>query len=905
MAYRNISTAWKTDLKTQFPQNDRVYLDTRLREYGPLTGSAWTNLLTDQETNTPGSHVLGIFQATTNLVSDPEDLTTANWTESNCTATTTKYYVGGYALSKLTASAANAEVYQDITYTSSTAKGFHIICKKGDYDNPGVELYDTDAAAYRLHLEIDFSAQTITETVGEVRHAIWRDDDTVTLFCISTAVTHGNTNRLRLEVDGDGSGADTNYTYFTAIQTHDEAWPIAYNNTSAEQLDYFLEMPDTFTLRVYVKPLLSYDTSATHYIWGWKSGANSTCQLEYNSSDDTFRLRWRDGGTARWLSSAQFDDGSAHTDINQWLVIDCVFNLAGTSYLYINRVLEDSSWSGATDSKTNNFLRLSFGHIDSAGWADTLYAYAILIPDYTATSTDISNDFKNVENEMIYWDFNGQAVGRERFDISKYVMGGISYSNSCENEDGNFSSAQAGFTLNNVYSGTEGCFSDDQYAAFEPESAQFNGTSSQKYLQQDCRIEIESWYGNDFEPYFMGFVQGGFPRSTPNQRWSTVSISCRDYIYKVAHRQTRYATAYDDHKLCDAATESNSLLHDILRIASQKTFYNYATNSSFENATISNSWSVANNATISRYNASATRVFWGTYSCECVYDGTAAGRVTQTIQFDAPVLNVGDTFSFGVYAKTLADTTIECFLYESDSGGINDTTNNDQAITVAENWALVEVTHTITDSDSDRLQIALRCDDAVTIYYDAVWLGYGTEYPKFYPLNDNDGDGAAPEATSSQRDSASYDYLGFDVETYPVTHEYHMVNETINIWDELKRLGDAMVPRYYGLDKTGTCFRFRSAICFEDNIDPPVQSTVTDSDISSVMANLIFAQANRIKVHGIKILEIGSVRLLYELLPNNIPPGTTNLATGEAVKIAVNNGDEFPATPYWADMEED
>jgi hypothetical protein len=674
-----------------------------------------------------------------------------------------------------------------------------------------------------------------------------------------------------------------------------------YEGTT-NRIDYLYNMPDSFTLRVKVKPLFNWHTWIHHRFVEWYIDNTHRFMLFYDKDEDKISAYWYDGTAIRLLQSSQFDDGSSHIDINQWLLIDVVFDLSGTSALYIDRSVADITWGGTPDTKTSNFQILSVGHEDGSNQADSLFAYMIIIPDYAASSDDISNDFENVEQEMIYWDFNGQAVGRERFDITRLVLSGLSYSHENENAVGNYTAARATLTLDNAQSRSKGCFSDDQYGTFAPEAEQFNGSSSQKYLQQDCRIEIESWYCNDFEPWFMGYVVGGFPRSTPNKKQSTVSLRCTDYIRQVAHRLVRDAQAYDDHMLSDQGNQGTSLLHDMLRIATQKTYYNYLTNSSFENAVIGNSWAVGNGAGITRYNTLAVNVLLGSYSCRCIYDGTANGQMRQMVVFDTPELSVGDVLTFGAYVKPAIDTTIEIYLQEYDSSGYNDGSTSAEALTSAAGWHLIEVSHTITDSDSDRLKCALQCHAAVTVYVDGAWLGYGTEYPRFYARNDNDGDGSWPQSTSSQRGSASYDYIGFDCDTVPVTHEYHVIKEKSNVWEELNALGDALLPRRYSLDKCGTSFRFRSNICLDDNIDPPIHATVTDTDPSSMAVSLERARANWVKVHGVDVHEMAGYKLLWELTPSNIPPGETNTASGEGINIVIANGNEFPSDPYWANI---
>jgi hypothetical protein len=121
------------------------------------------------------------------------------------------------------------------------------------------------------------------------------------------------------------------------------------------------------------------------------------------------------------------------------------------------------------------------------------------IPDYAATAAEVANLFKDVENEEVVWNFNGEGCGRTRCNITRHVMNlawsvalrNLHRSAGCQPLDGQAHS-------------NGGEYADDQYAAFDPTAEQFNGTSAQKYLQKQARIEAETWYGTVWEPIFTG-----------------------------------------------------------------------------------------------------------------------------------------------------------------------------------------------------------------------------------------------------------------------------------------------------------------------------------------------------------------------------------------------------------------
>ncbi|KKK55064.1 hypothetical protein LCGC14_3078330, partial [marine sediment metagenome] len=80
-----------------------------------------------------GRGVIGMFKATTNLVTDPEDLTTGNWTNINSTDELSDFYIGGKRFTKVINSGANTGyVYQNFTATWTTlTPAFSVTVRKG------------------------------------------------------------------------------------------------------------------------------------------------------------------------------------------------------------------------------------------------------------------------------------------------------------------------------------------------------------------------------------------------------------------------------------------------------------------------------------------------------------------------------------------------------------------------------------------------------------------------------------------------------------------------------------------------------------------------------------------------------------------------------------------------------
>jgi len=319
--------------------------------------------------------VIGVFKEGVNLVSSPEDLTDADWSKTNATATLSDFYISGHRFSKLLATDTNGSVWQDITFTGNAIKSVSIIVKKGDDATTIVMIRDTDAAADRLHATITWATEDITCTTGSVLEAFWIDaNETVELHFVTTAIIAGNVNRLRVRIP-----TDTKYSYFTDIQTENSIYSTPYILTSRPigKLDFPLTMPSQFTIMFWLRPWFSFDTSIGHRFVDWYIDGTHRLRIRYYVADDQICVEWQDGGTSRRLVSQQFDDGSAEEDINAWIhvavKIDLTTGDTTGSSLWINAVKIDDVWGdGNIDAKSSSFNILSIGYENDLQHADAL-----------------------------------------------------------------------------------------------------------------------------------------------------------------------------------------------------------------------------------------------------------------------------------------------------------------------------------------------------------------------------------------------------------------------------------------------------------------------------------------------------------------------------------------------------
>jgi hypothetical protein len=252
--------------------------------------------------------------------------------------------------------------------------------------------------------------------------------------------------------------------------------------------------------------------------------------------------------------------------------------------------------------------------------------------------------------EEVFWPMNGTALGRTRCNVTSYVTD-CSLQRASQRLD---SGGQVANKMNIGLLSREGEFADDQFGAFDAANSVYNGTTSQKYLTKRTPVCVEAWYGNEFEPVFVGRVdEQCFTRSTPVGGVSSVSISCIDQVAEMANRVLRKSRVFDDYDICDPASEATSLLHAITRLATEREVYNYCANSSFENATIGNSWLVTGGTLTNEVDP-----LLGTKCAQLANATGGTKKLYQIVDFTgSKKLNIGERWTFGIWLKSAGAAT--------------------------------------------------------------------------------------------------------------------------------------------------------------------------------------------------------------------------------------------------------
>lgn len=903
MAIKDISAPWKADLELG-KGRERFYVDFRKRVYPPLSTGAdpaahrleWWKVRKDglnSAGNMPGSHHASVFKAAPNLCGDPEDMTT--WTAVNAVPTLSDYYVDGKRFTKILATAANGYVAKPIAFTGDGVKAIQCELRRGDDVATDVVLHDATAAVDRLSVRVIWATKVLTETTGLVHVYEWRDDDSLLLMMLTTPVTAASTNSLRLTIL-----TNAKFSHFTAAQAEDSAYPTPYVSGArlAARPDYVLPMPNNerFTLRLTTRPLFVFDTSVSHCFLAWYINATHSFELYYDSTIDKIVVSWQDGGTVRHLVSQQFDDGSLHININQWLIIDVAVDLTtgsdAGSELWINRVSHNATWSGNIDAKTSEFALLSVGHQAGSVQADSLFSQILLIPEYVATDAGVQSDYKNVKHEQIVWHFNGEGCGRTRCDITRHV---IKFANRKSIKDP-VSGQQGANTLNLQLHNICGVFSDDQYATFDPTIDNFNGSVLEKYLQKRCRVEAETWHSACFELFFTGILdENRFHRRSPVGSLPSTDIDAEDMISIIGRKFKRATTTFEDFKLSDPRAEDASLIHAIIRLATKEDIYNFASNSSFENATISNSWAISGGV--------LTREAGGLFGNFCGQLVNATGGVQSVIQTviyaDIKKLNVGEVWTFFIWLRSAAaigGANAWLQIMEYDGAAYRASTATSYALIGGEDFVMFAVTHIIADPTSDRLKILIGVPDTKTVQFDGAALIQGVEPINYFVLNNNDG--VVGEEDADDADSAGYDTVGFDVDYVNIVHPWAIVPYDDVVWKHAKELGNACGNMYLGLDECGALkLRAKLAAGYQD---PTPLGTILS--VHSVDTAIEVEQANKIVGHAILIKKLDNVVAMWIASAAGNFDRTDGAA--ERIKEIVANGAYWPdATKfpeYWA-----
>ncbi len=228
------------------------------------------------------------YYPTSNLVTDPEDLTTANWLEDgNTVRTLSDLYYQGMRYTTLT-TPGNEGVYQEVVFTGDAVKCCQAIIKKGTAVGIRFGIIDDTAPARKARVTVTWATKKITVDNGTLEQYVWIDDETLWVVLKTLSVTASNTH----SIDFYNVGAGTNY--ITGVQVEDSTTP-----TGKAQLKFkpmfsdIVDGDDVFIFNVDsdIYPILATAVNAKVFEVGdadpWYTITGSFFEIDTNHKDET------------------------------------------------------------------------------------------------------------------------------------------------------------------------------------------------------------------------------------------------------------------------------------------------------------------------------------------------------------------------------------------------------------------------------------------------------------------------------------------------------------------------------------------------------------------------------------------------------------------------------------------
>jgi hypothetical protein len=326
-----------------------------------------------------------ISQAYTNLVQDPTDLTTGNWTLSNgATAVSSTETFQGLSMTELSGDGtSDPQILQSITVGASTQREYSIVLRNKNVSGEVLQCFLIQSDG-NMTYTINFDNKNVIISGDSESSYIWHDNLTVEIFGITNISVDTS---IQVRIDHVQSGSSTQSFYVTACQVVDNTttfYPFIDGSKTADVIDETFTMPDRFTVVWKGTPNFAFDGPPSNVtISRWDIGAPQSAII-YAIGSDQFFYVWNDGGTTRFIGNKTFDDGTSFDNLNQELMIIASIDtksggINDSRFIVIplesGTIGEDTTWTGAPDIKTSDFPTLSIGNENGSNQADSSYEY--------------------------------------------------------------------------------------------------------------------------------------------------------------------------------------------------------------------------------------------------------------------------------------------------------------------------------------------------------------------------------------------------------------------------------------------------------------------------------------------------------------------------------------------------
>ena len=339
--------------------------------------------------------------------------------------------------------------------------------------------------------------------------------------------------------------------------------------------------------------------------------------------------------------------------------------------------------------------------------------------------------------------------------------------------------------------------------------------------------------------------------------------------------------------------EQTSILHELVRAATQADIRQYLANNSFENATIGNSWLVSGSGTLNRDAADG---LFGSVSGELI-PGAAAEDAYQTVTFTGEdKLNNGESFLVIAFVKsTSAASGSDNFIAisERDSVAENDATSEAYVLAGGEDYKLAIAVHEITDADSDRLRVRLSAAVGDTVNIDGFALIRAKDL-SLYVFQENSADGTAGVVDADDADTINYDRVGLDIDAYTLVHPFRRIEANESLWEHMKAMGESAIVEYLGAAACGT-FQFKPRL--GDVYEESVPSNLIPTNPRGIESDLVESLYNKLILHGV-IIKKHEVEWMVWFLSGS---GMYELEDTGKVAVTVANGATWPDADEFGD----
>lgn len=386
-----------------------------------------------------------MFQATTNLVTDPENMTSANWTEASADVSTADSILGIPAY-EITANAAASSQIQQVIASPATTMSMVVTMKKTATSpaSSRVLISAPSAGTNYVHAQVTWATKGITYvSSSEAFSAQWIDDETVRLFCSVSGVDTASEIQLR-EYVSTATAATGESVIFSAPILVDNSYPLAYCATSraawSSSIAHQLPPSGKFIIDCEFFPYFAYDTASFQQLASFYVLNSQRFIVQYSSSVDKFRVYWEDGGTGRDLASAQYDDGTSYRNINQRIRLVASIDIATGGVTTGSRLFlmsdeggyfaeDDTEWSGAIDALSSTFPTLELGQYASGDPGD-IFMHHFRI--YGGTLENTITTEEDLDDELATKTLTFSREYSKQFDIDAVAIMGHNISPEAE-----------------------------------------------------------------------------------------------------------------------------------------------------------------------------------------------------------------------------------------------------------------------------------------------------------------------------------------------------------------------------------------------------------------------------------------------------------------------------------------